>query len=306
VSFDLFFCREKEEPTDFSAVCVWAEHLDLFKRNTNQLWYENSETGVYFSFDYDAQPAKDPDESQIPAGFFDTGLSFNLNFNRPSYFGYEAMPIVEHLVTQFHLFVVNPQADSEEQMLIREVSAQSLLESWLDHNRRAIVTMSKDLGYISPLQMPLTQSIYRWNYAKAKKGLERRCGNDIFVPNVSLVRRVGSNQVAPAFVYTDGVPSLVPISDWVFIVRDRKQHFWSGKKTEVGVLSSTEFRNLTGEYLKDFDHDQLGLRVLDPASAREVSSLIQSCEFMFPRDEFEGVAPDGFVDIDLEVKSALN
>ncbi len=71
-------------------------------------------------------------------------------------------------------------------------------------------------------------------------------------------------------------------------------------------MSSTEFRNLTGEYLKDFDHDQLGLRVLDPASAREVSSLIQSCEFMFPRDEFEGVAPDGFVDIDLEVKSALN
>ena len=61
-----------------------------------ELWYSNPKTGVYFSFDFEAKAPESPDDGpDIPDGYFDSGLSFNSNYNRPSYFAFEAMPIVE-------------------------------------------------------------------------------------------------------------------------------------------------------------------------------------------------------------------
>ena len=73
-------------------------------RNDAQLWYENPKTGVYFSIDFEPKAPESPgDAPPIPDGYFDTGLSFNLNYNRPSYFGFEAMPFVEQVAARFGL-----------------------------------------------------------------------------------------------------------------------------------------------------------------------------------------------------------
>jgi hypothetical protein len=153
--------------------------------------------------------------------------------------------------------------------------------------------------------MPLRKSLYRWNYAKNKNDLETKSGNDIFVPTLSPVRRTGSTQAELAFVCTQGVPSLVPTSDWVFIVRKRKAHFWSGKETEVGVLSARHFLNLVASKLDTFDSD-LSLDLLPPKVTSEVDKLLQNCEFQFPREEFEILGLDGFVDIEVDSNTAPN
>jgi hypothetical protein len=101
MSFDLFFCWQRQEQLDFRAVRSWARSLDYFEQKENQLWYRNEETGVYFSLDFARELAEDSEGPDIPRGYSDTGLSFNLNFNRPSYFGHEAMPIVENLAAKF-------------------------------------------------------------------------------------------------------------------------------------------------------------------------------------------------------------
>jgi len=299
MSFDLFFCWLRKERIDFASVCRQAESWGHFERTDRQLWYRNEDTGVYFSLDFEAESPNEGQRPDIPEGYFDTGLSFNLNFNRPSYFGYEAMPIVEHLASSFALSAFDPQASDSEHLLLPKVNADDLLRSWLSNNRNAILTMIEHAGLSTPPQMSLEKSMYRWNYSKNKRTLEERCGEQIFVPTLSPVRRSGSSHAQLAFAYTQNVPCLVPDSDWVLVVRKKKAHFWSAAESEVGVLSASRFRELAVESLRDFDSNDLSMRVIPLETSFRVSKVIQSCEFEFPKQEFEVLAPDEFVDIEI-------
>src|SRR4051794_17603126 len=106
MSFDLYFCWHDEQPIGFGSVVEWSEKHRHFQRQDDRLWYSNEDTGVYFSIDFEI---KDTEESVIPSDYFDSGLSFNLNFNRPSFFASEAMPLVVDLCENFRLAVFDPQ-----------------------------------------------------------------------------------------------------------------------------------------------------------------------------------------------------
>jgi hypothetical protein len=305
MSFDLFFCWERKGRIDFGSVCSWAEGLGYFDRSQTQLCYRNEETGVYFTLDFQAKPLEEDEGPEIPEGYFDTGLSFNLNFNRPSFFGHEAMPIVEDLAGKLALSAYDPQARESENLLVTKVKANDLLQNWLRCNRNAILTMIEHAGLSTPPQLSLKKSMYKWNYSKERKNLQRKYGEGIFVPTLSPVRRIGSNRGELAFVCTQGVPCLVPTSDWVFIGRDRKAHFWSGKQSEIGVISARRFRELVADRLESIDLD-LSLHLLPPKLTREVGGLLEGCEFEFPREEFEVLPPDGFVDIELGPETLPN
>ena len=106
--------------------------------------------------------------------------------------------------------------------------------------------------------------------------------------------------------YTQDVPCLVPIFDWVLVVRKRKAHFWSGTHSEVGVLSAARFRELALGHLTDFDSDEVSLQVLSPRATSDLNKRIRTCEFEYPKEEFEVLAPDGFVDIEIGPGSRPN
>src|SRR5262249_20117339 len=169
MSFDLFFCSREPKRLDFEAVAKWAEKMGYFKRDKDQLWYQNPDTGVYFSIEYDEMP----EDSPVPAGCHDTGLSFNLNYNRASFFGYEAMPVVARLVQDFSLGVYNPQAEEDAQAMRYGVDAETLLHSWLDHNRWAILALVHENAAHTE-HMPRTKSLPMWRYMSQKRDLEQQ------------------------------------------------------------------------------------------------------------------------------------
>jgi hypothetical protein len=76
-----------------------------FLRSPDQLWYCTEDTAVYFRLDFNPTKPETPKDTRVPEDYLDSGLSFNLNFNRPSFFGYEAMPFVEELTKRFGLLV---------------------------------------------------------------------------------------------------------------------------------------------------------------------------------------------------------
>jgi len=306
MSFHLFFCWDRQERIDFAALRSWSEALACFERNDNQLWYRNEDSGVYFSLDFEAKQPAEGEGPEIPEGYFDTGLSFNLNFNRPSYFGYEAMPVVENLSKRFGLCAFDPQARNLENHLWRDVNSRDLLEGWLENNRNAILAMIEYAGLETPPQMSLEKSTYKWNYSIKKKELQRKCGDQIFVPTLSPIRRRGSNQAQLAFAYTHNVPCLVPDSDWVLVVRNRKAPLSSATHSEVGFLSARQFRELVSGHLENFDSNMGSLRVLSPKATSDLDKQIQNCEFEYPMEEFEVLAPDGFVDIEIGPGSRPN
>ncbi len=304
MSFDLYFCWQKPERIDFGAVSNWAAAQGSFSCTETQLWYDNAETGVYCSFDFEAQPAEDPEElPPIPDGLFDTGLSFNLNFNRPSFFGREAMPLVEELAHRFGLYVVDPQVWDEGAGLHREVRASQLVSSWLEENRRAIRVFVEDPELSSPLYMPASQSDYLWRYRRSMKAMQLSCGEELFVPQLPVLRRGDSRRVRTAFVLTQGIATVIPNADWVVIGKPKNGFFRKKGDTEYGVISQVRLNELLGSHLQPFEWNDPIVRVIKPESAQRASELLQSVQFEFAQGELSGVAADGFVDVDLPAEA---
>lgn len=299
MSFDLYFCWRKPERINFEGVKAWAEEIECFTRKDAQLWYSNPKTGVYFSFDFEPQaPGSPEDGPNIPSGYFDSGLSFNLNYNRPSYFGFEAMPVVEKLASRFGLSVANPQGDIEGPEPVLTADSEALTKSWLRHNQWAILMMIEQPNSSRPLSMPSAASLYLWRYAKAKEDLERTCGAGVFVPTLVPVRRKGETRASRATVYTEGLPTIVPECEWVFIVR-KKGFFRLKKKHEVAAVSIETFREMLAAYIRPFRWQGPDVQIISPESADKAGKIIPAIDHTLPRSEFEVIGMDSFVDIDL-------
>jgi hypothetical protein len=298
MSFDLYFCSPKSGRVDFDAVAAWAKERGPFVHNPNQLWYSNEDTGVYFSLDFEPNEPETPDDARVPEGIFDSGLSFNLNFNRPSFFGFEAMPYVEQLARRFDLRVFNPQSNAPD--FATEAGAKNLTESWLDHNRRAILTLTKqEPSFPSPFYMPLEHSLYLWRFRMAKEKLKLICGEGLYLPRLAPVHQKDSKLVSRAFTCTQGVPTIVPDSEWVFVVRGKKGFFKPKGKPEIGVISRKTFGDLLRGYIEPFEFSETTVQVIRPESVKKVGGLLKSLPRMLERSEFEVVGTDSFVDIDL-------
>lgn len=299
MSFDLYFCWQRKEKLDFEAVATWATGIKNFSRKGNQLWYENPKTGVYCSFDFDPQASETLENSPVPNGYFDSGLSFGLNFNRPSFFGYESMPFVEQLAKRFGLCVVDPQVDADEPVLMTEVDSKSITDSWLKHNQWAILALIQDPSFSHPLQMPASASLYLWRYKKAKEDLERECGGDIYVPHLVPAHRKGSTKVGRAVTCTQGVPMIVPEIEWVIIVRGKKRFFRAKEEHQVGVISAETFHELLRGHIKAFQWPEPPVQLISSQSAERVARILQSIDHMLPRSELEVIGTDSFIDIEL-------
>lgn len=299
MSFDLYFCWRKPDRINFDEVKAWAAETECFRPNSAQLWYSNPKTGVYFSFDFEGKAPELPgDAPEMPDGYFDSGLSFNLNYNRPSYFGFEAMPIVERLASRFGLDVVDPQnLDGGDSVLVAD--REALTRSWIHHNRRAILVMIEQSDFSRPLSMPAAASLYLWRYGKAKEDLQRTCGEDVFVPTLAPVRRKDDPKAGRVIAYTEGLPMIIPQCEWVFIVSRNRGFLRSKKAKEVRVISSNTFRELLAGQIRSFDWQEPDVQIIRPESAERAGEIIRVIDATIPRSEFEVIGTDSFVDIDL-------
>ena len=302
MSFDLHFCWRKPKRIDFQEVKAWAEGIVCFTPKDAQLWYSNPKTGVYFSIDFEPETPKSPDDRPaIPDGHFDSGLSFNLNYNRPGYFGLEAMPIVEKLARRFGLSVVNPQEDSQEPESVMAAESEALTQSWIHHSQRAILVMMEQPNFSRPLSMPGAASFYLWRYGNAKDDLQRTCGEGIFVPTLVPVQRKGDTRAGRAIAYTEGLPTIVPECEWVFIVR-RKRGFRlrrPRKEHEVAAISAETFRGKLEGYIRPFPWQDPEVQIIYSDSAEKAGRVIAAVDHTLSQSEFDVIGTDSFVDIDL-------
>lgn len=290
MSYDLYFCSQRDEALDFNAVVAWAGDVGNFEHKGTQLWYENKETGVYFSLDFEQGKFDSPEDNILPAGFFDSGLSFNLNYNRPSFFAYEAMPLVEEISARFNLCIYDPQGGDEAQC---KIDRENLIRSWITHNENAVKVMVEQ-GVQQDSFMARANSEYLWNYLRQKSDLQTACGDQIFVPSLVPVKVKSEGHVGIAFVVGEGVLTLIPQSTWIFIVLEKRAF---QKKKEVFAIDAATFSQVLRPYLDQFEWNGLNLRVIRSGSVHLVGKLLRDLSDALPRDNFEVLAMDSFVDI---------
>ena len=89
------------------------------------------QTSTIFTIQPHTQQEGEEEETEdLPDSFKDfvnTGIAFNLNFIRPSFFGQEAFNFVETFINDLDLFVMHPQGDDD---LPSKPSKKFLFENW--------------------------------------------------------------------------------------------------------------------------------------------------------------------------------
>jgi len=177
MSYDIYFCRNEPTEFQFGEVVSWLHRYPHFKgEGESQLIYQNQDTGVYFLLEW-SEPTQGQ-ESSIPPGVYDTGLSLSLNYARPTFFAFETMPIVEALAAHFGFTMFDPQREPG----VGFFSSEELVESWTKSNKWAVESLAKDNDAFFRLSPDTSTGFWTYmngDYHSLKKELE---GPDVFVP----------------------------------------------------------------------------------------------------------------------------
>lgn len=225
-------------------------------------WYQNDDTGVYCHFSseipFDTDPALSPGAL--------SGLSFNLNYVRPSFFAYESMPLVESFCRQFNLTAEDPQ---EEKAGV--AAADRLIQSWQRHNSRAVTALTHDSDQDVDLRyFPEERATAWWTYMRQKQSLESNLNEDIFVPSIFLMAGP-DNQIITMTAWPLGIPQLFPVCDFVFIERKEKRMF--GERKESGLIPYGELMQTISPLLENYK-DAAEIRYLPNSKKEDVVPLI--------------------------------
>src|ERR1017187_9345413 len=132
MSYDLFLhCRDGTY--DRPQFLEFFQAREWYKIGTGQVWYENEDTGVYFSIEL-SEPSEKGEPPQLP-------ISLNINVFRPSYFIAEVETEVTALVHRFDMLVFDPQVDGTGE---GEFQRELLIAGWSEGNEFAFSSFLKD------------------------------------------------------------------------------------------------------------------------------------------------------------------
>lgn len=252
----------------------------------HQFWYQNDTTGVYCDFSYS------PDEADDEISRFGaSGLTFNLNYIRPSFFAYETMPLVQNFCEHFNLLVEDVQEET-----VHDRNARQLIESWRLHNESAVAALSQEKD-VEMRYLPEERATEWWRYASVKQKLEESLTEDIFVLTIMILESP-DKRLFTMIVWTRGIAQFFPRCYYVHVQRDRKRLF--GTKEEAGLVPFDEVIEGIGSYLDEYDRDNGSVKYLMPDKMPDVVSAIQNFA-LTPIDlsKHTQVAADGFHDVAL-------
>lgn len=250
--------------------------------------YQNGETGVYCGFYYSP-----PDGDELE-GWASTGLAFSLSFNRPSFFAYETMPLVEDFCKHFQLQVVDTTQDES----VQPPDAEGLIASWRRNNTWAISAM-KNMPAEDPVELhylPETSATRWWQYMRVRQALEDTITEDTFVPS-PFILMTPAEALFTMLLWPKGISQFFPHSDYVYLQRDKKSLFRT--KEEAGLVSYDSLIAKIDHLLEDYYFDGLQIKYLRPQKASQAFPLIQSLPLEFiDLGQYTGMSPDSFHDVD--------
>jgi hypothetical protein len=212
VSYDLVFTRRRGGPTlDVDAFRRWFGERPCYRilgDDRGQAWFENEDTGVYFSFDWAERPHGDPDP-EAPEG----PVAFNVNYGRPSVFALEACPEIEAFVEHFSLDVDDPQTSG---MGRGRFTREGFLRGWRAGNVLACRVLSERGVPLRGAPTDQLERVWRWNLGRAARQAEE--GEDRWVPPIHHFELDG--RLHTAVIWSDGLPVLLPRVEVVLCYRE--------------------------------------------------------------------------------------
>lgn len=279
----------------------WCGQRSMFRHPTGEVgaaesgqwWYENPDTGVFFSVDYEP-PETDEGEDIEPESDFDgftaAGIDLNISFARPHFFGLEVVPVIVSLAESLGCAVLDPQGSEQPE----DPDADSLIGTWNQGNefgRRIVLEQSSDYPRWSR-----EASRQWWEYQRGKRQLEDELADDIFVPTLSLVTLPGGATVRSAAAWNDESPFLLPPCD--LLIAPRVVRKLLRKKRIEHVFQASEVRRAWSALLEPLAVEGSTFDLMSAGWCAEGFRLLQSVTPLGSIDivRDRGVAADGFVE----------
>lgn len=271
MSYDLYFYKRLGNAVTEKTIGHYlTENLCSPNESQTQWFFENEDTEVYFSFDLNA-PATDPEELALEtfAGFEHTRYSFNLNFIRPDFFGREAFAFVDKLLTDLGLYVLNPQAESDADVLASPTPG-TLYRNWSSHNARHSAHFFEEFE-LSYLPLPASDAVWTHNFNRQKWQAE--LGDDYFVPKIFVCQTLADKRIITLSVWPEHLPIFVPKADYYLLSRKRRSLLENVE--ESGLISARTFQKAFGKYL---DNWKTGT-IITPSKAKQLKRIFNSVKF---------------------------
>ena len=286
MSYDLFFYRDTSQPQiTRSKFLKYFQGRAHYQVKNSQAWYENEDTGVYFSFDFAETEEEEGGTKSSVAG----SVSFNMNYNRPHIFGLEAEPEVSAFVKSFHVLVSDPQNDGIGE---GAYTPEGFLRGWNAGNRfgcQAILAM-ENAPDVHVLPASLIESSWRWNFNRNR--LAEKLEQDLivgFVPRIMFIRHQG--KIARFVVWTDSVVTVLPPVDIILVNRTI-----SGKQNDFALISWQELHPELKKFKKVTEPPEHYLPPFDEVP----KEIFDFCAKLKPvKEKLEGVRVDQILDQEL-------
>jgi len=296
MSFDLYFFKHKDSQLTEQEVAKYlSNNISANIREHKKAWsYENPNTGTYFNVEWSQENShpEDLESSGNFENFIDLNFSFNINFFRPTFFGLEIFPIIDTLVEKLDLYVLNPQ-DLKLDDYPNKYKKGDLLQSWISSNNQ--VSTGPHEGF-NLEYMPIEKSNYLWWYQFHKTDFEISITEDIYIPNLFVIKSYEDNLLYTACAWTTHLPILLPAVDYLIIQKKYRKLFRNIE--ESGIVPYKIAMEKLGKYFIDFKSDVKDLRILSQQQADKMKTEFNSLQIRKTLKEFGCfVAKDCFVNI---------
>lgn len=268
MSYDLFFYKAKDSNLTTDQIGDYLSNkLTPINENGNQWFFENKNTEVYYSFET-SDPVEEDEAEDFTDSFKDfvnTGIAFNLNFIRPSFFGQEAFNFVETFINDLDLFVMNPQGSDDSPS---KPSKKFLFENWNKTN----IWASKEHFDDKSLFYPIDKSNRVWEYNYKRQQIQDEIGEDYFVSKNFFFKETQTNTVVTLSMWTEHIPNILPITDYYLLGRKYKRLF---KTVEDMVLLTRDDFNLTfSSYFEPYSVSET--IIIHPDKAASIEKVFNS------------------------------
>ncbi len=214
--------------------------------------YFNERTGVQATFsnwelESDRKMHIKTDNLLIFPGFTETPMRFMLEFNKPSFFAREIMPIISKLNLEFEFYIFDVQnKDSKEPMI--QHSGQ-LIESWVKSNQKYTTTNIQGHSQNISLRGDLADNW--WEYMVKLDEFRNISPESVFIPEMIILQHKKTGELYRAVTWADFMPIALPTCEKVAIIQT--QGLYKIKLKDLGIYDCSELLNAFAPYFSDYE-----------------------------------------------------
>jgi hypothetical protein len=312
-----FFVDKDTHPFDIAEMrLLFASSYHLYEklqshksptwREAREFVYDNGITGVHYTLRYNRLGKID-----LTAGKYSySGLCLEMDLPKPSFFGYEAMKVVEATMKSLNLLAACSSHIPEPP---QRYNYDQLVGLWLRANEQEAKEEAA-AGKNSYFYAEKNKLLYWWRYTMAHRELHAKMKKkNIAAPEITILADKEKGEAITVCEWRGTVKTVLPVVDYVFLERRKPE---SRRLTRPGQRTSGRVTPPSRKYEQGLAPFQDVLRairryvveVTEPLpyvvysrsyAAAPMKQELQGIRLLSPK-QFEPVTPDSVIDISLK------